>query len=142
VAEELDEELYTRIVALTDRGNEHADEEEFDAAASKFLEALALIPEPYDKWTASTWVLAALGDVYFLNGDFARAKMVLTDAMHCPDAIGNPFIHMRLGQCQFELGNMERAKDELVRAYMGAGEAIFEKDEPRYLAFVKEALQS
>jgi hypothetical protein len=32
--------------------------------------------------------------------------------MHCPGAIGNPFIHLRLGQAQFELGNLEPASGE------------------------------
>ncbi|MGB7380321.1 MAG: hypothetical protein WA959_27700 [Rivularia sp. (in: cyanobacteria)] len=39
--------------------------------------------------------------------------------MHCPGAVGNPFIHLILRQAQFELGNFDRAKDNLARAYMG-----------------------
>ena len=56
--------------------------------------------------------------------------------MHCPDAIGNPFIHLRLGQCQFELGNPDRSADELMRAYMGGGPEIFGNDDPKYLEFL------
>lgn len=61
--------------------------------------------------------------------------------MHCPGAIGNPFVHLRLGQAQFELGDMTRAADELARAYMGAGDEIFEEQDPKYLAFLKTKIQ-
>ena len=61
--------------------------------------------------------------------------------MHCPGAIGNPFIHMRLGQSQFELGNMDRAADELARAYLQEGLAIFEDEDPKYVAFIKSKLK-
>ena len=56
--------------------------------------------------------------------------------MRCPDAIGNPFIHLRLGQTQFELGNKDRAADELMRAYMGAGAEIFVGEAPKYLQYL------
>jgi hypothetical protein len=60
--------------------------------------------------------------------------------MHCPGAIGNPFLHLRLGQCQFELGNLDRAGDELARAYMGAGNEIFVGAE-KYFEFLKTRLK-
>jgi hypothetical protein len=50
---------------------------------------------------------------------------------------GNPFIHLRLGQAQLELGNEERAADELMRAFMGGGHEIFESDDQKYLDFLR-----
>jgi hypothetical protein len=41
----------------------------------------------------------------FLGGDYVAGRDNLTVAMHCADAIGNPFLHLRLGQCHFELDN-------------------------------------
>lgn len=57
--------------------------------------------------------------------------------MTCPDAIGNPFLHLRLGQALYERGETDRAADELMRAYMGAGDEIFGNDEPKYFVFLK-----
>jgi hypothetical protein len=57
--------------------------------------------------------------------------------MRCTGAIGNPFLHLRLGQVQFELGNHARAADELSRSYMGAGSEIFAKDDEKYFNFLK-----
>lgn len=61
--------------------------------------------------------------------------------MHCPGAIGNPFLHLRLGQCQLELGNNDQAADELTRAYMAEGTTIFQDEDPKYLAFLKTQLK-
>jgi hypothetical protein len=76
-----------------------------------------------------------------LSGDFVAGRDNLANSMHCPDAIGNPFLHLRLGQCQWELGNLDRAADELTRAYMGAGDEIFESEDPKYLSFLKTKLK-
>jgi hypothetical protein len=87
------------------------------------------------------WILAAVGDANFLGGYFQAGRDNLSKAMHCPDAIGNPFLHLRLGQCQFEIGNLERAADELTRALMGGGEEIFQEDDPKYWEFLKTKLE-
>ena len=51
--------------------------------------------------------------------------------LHCPGAIGNPSIHMRLGQVEFELGNLERAAEELARAYLQQGQNVFASEDPK-----------
>ena len=96
----------------------------------------SLPPEPKVQWDAATWILVAIGDANFLSGDYAAGRDNLSNAMQCPDAIGNPFIHFRLGKCQFELGNLDRAADEFMRAYMGAGRGIFDENDPKYLRFL------
>ncbi len=58
--------------------------------------------------------------------------------MHCPDAIGNPFLHLRLGQCQYELGDFDRSVQELMQAYMGGGREILEEDDLKYFKFLTE----
>jgi hypothetical protein len=69
--------------------------------------------------------------------DYAAGVDNLSLAMHCPDAIGNPFLHLRLGQCQFESGNLERAADEFIRVYAIAGSGIFKEENPKYFHFLK-----
>jgi hypothetical protein len=95
-----------------------------------------LLPEPKQNWGASTWILTAIGDANFFGSDFEAGRDNLSNAMQCPGAIGNPYIHLRLGQCEFELGNLDRAADELIRAYMGGGTELFAEDDGKYLAFL------
>jgi hypothetical protein len=137
---ELSDEVLDKIQQLCARGDELAGEEEFPEALSQYWSAWDLLPEPQTEWEAATWILAAIGDANYQSGDFEAGRDNLSMAMHCPGAIGNPFLHLRLGQCQFELGNLERAGDELARAYMGAGSEIFD-GEQKYFDFLKTRLQ-
>lgn len=102
---------------------------------------MQLLPEPIEKWEACTWLLVSIGDMNFLSGKYDYAKKTLSDAMHCPNAIGNPFIHMRLGQSHFELGNKDKAVNELTRAYIAAGKDIFSNENPKYFEFLKTVLK-
>lgn len=138
---ELPEEIGDEILRLSAEGDELAESDQYPQALERYWEAWDLLPEPKTNWEAATWLLGAIGDANFLSGDFEAGRDSLTTAMHCPDAIGNPFLHLRLGQCQFELENLDRAADELSRAYMGAGEEIFESEDPKYFAFLKTKLK-
>jgi tetratricopeptide (TPR) repeat protein len=138
---ELDDKVYEEIKKLCDLGNSKCEKNDYLSAIEYYKKALELIPKPIENWEASTWVLAALGDCYFLLQKYNEAKPYLTTAMHCPGGLGNEFIHLRLGQVQFELGNKERAADELTRAYMGGGKEIFEGENEKYFAFLKTLLK-
>ncbi len=134
--ETLDDALYDQITALCKQGDDLFETGRLDEALERYNQAWALLPDPKHQWEAATWILTAIGDANYTKGDYQMARNALTGAMHCPDAIGNPFIHLRLGECQFELGDLDRAADELMRAYMGAGPEIFEGDDPKYLRFL------
>ncbi len=133
---QLSSETSTELDRLCAIGDQYAEAGDFSSALSTYWSAWDLLPDPKENWEAATWILAAVGDAYFLSGDFAAGRDNLSRAMHCPDAIGNPFIHLRLGQCQFELGDLNRSADELMRGYMGAGSDAFANDDPKYLAFL------
>ena len=139
--EELSDQLHQQIQELSAVGDQLAEAGNYSDALSNYWSAWDLLPEPQTDWEAATWLLAAIGDANFLGGDFEAGRDNLANAMHCPGAIGNPFLHLRLGQCQFELGNKDRAADELARAFMSEGEGMFENDDPKYLAFLKTKLK-
>jgi tetratricopeptide (TPR) repeat protein len=134
---ELSEHIHAEIQRLSAEGDALANEREYSEAISVYWKAWDLLPEPKTEWEAATWLLAAIGDANFLDRDYNAGKDNLTNAMHCPGTIGNPFLHLRLGQCQFELGDLDRAADELMRAYMGAGNDIFKDQDPKYLRFLQ-----
>ncbi len=138
---ELSEEVYIQIKEHCKAGDEKAENEHYQSAYDSYMQAWSLIPEPKNECEASTWVLTALADTYFYTKNFEAVKDSLQYAMHCPNGIGNPFIHMRLGQALLELGNEEQAKEELARALMGAGKEIFEDDDPKYFEFISKYMK-
>jgi len=133
---ELPDSVHNEIKRLCAVGDEHAQRQVYPDALASYWAAWDLLPEPKTIWEAATWILVAIGDANYLGGDYVAGRDNLSNAMHCPGAIGNPFIHLRLGQCQFELGNLNRAADELMRAYMGAGREIFDQHDPKYFQFL------
>lgn len=132
----LDEEMFSIIKSLCDEGDVLAGEGDFSAAIRKYWEAWDLLPEPQTEWEAATWILAAIANANFLLGDYVACKENLATAMNCPGAVGNAFLHLRLGQCHFQLIELDQAADELMRAYMAGGKEIFSEDDPRYFEFL------
>jgi tetratricopeptide (TPR) repeat protein len=137
----LDDLTYAKITHLCKVGDEHAKAGNLDSAIREYEAAFSALPDPGFDWQASTWILTALGDAYFHARNCKMALEALQDAMHCPDAIGNPFIHLRLGLVQDELGNLVRAEDGLAGAYMGADEEVFAEEDPKYFTMVKSVLR-
>ena len=137
---ELDKDVYAQVKLLCGEGNVLMDQMEFEKALERYVAALKLLPEPNFLWDAATWIYVSIGDANFQSGDMQNAYAAFSMAARCPNGIGNPFIHLRLGEIQFELGNDILAADELTRAYMGGGSKIFLGEPEKYFHLVKEKL--
>lgn len=137
---ELTDATHEEIKRLCKVGDDLVDANRYGDALANYWSAWDLLPEPKTKWSAASWILTSIGDTNFQSEDYEAGRDNLANAMHCPDALGNPFIHLRLGQCQFELGNFDRAADELARAFIPVGKQLFENEDPKYLDFVKSKL--
>ena len=125
-----------RLCAL---GDADADLSNFPHALEHYWTAWDLLPEPKIACQEATWILAAIGDVNFLGGDFIAGRDNLCTVMHCPGAIEIAFLHFRLGQCQLELGDEARAGAELLRAYLGGGADLFDDEDPKYRTCLERA---
>jgi|SRR3569623_651702 len=135
--DELPVSVYEAIQRFCADGDALAAGGKFEAAVGEYNRAWETVPNPKNNWNASTWILAALADACFLAGYIQSAREALDYAMTCPAAIGNPFLHLRRGQVLLEQGEKDAAADELMRAYMGAGEEIFANEDDRYLVFLR-----
>lgn len=139
---ELDKKTHEAIKTLCAEGDALAGRGGYREAIDLYNNAYKLIPDPKNEFEATTWVLTALGDSCFLGGWYTSGQEAFEYAVSCPGGLGNPFIHLRLGQCEYERGNNERAADELARAYMGAGSEIFETEDQKYFQFLKSQIES
>ena len=143
---ELPERLVKQIAALVSKGDAAMEQGDLDAADQSYLEAFRLLPEPKLFQEGGVEIGVARAEVKFKRGEFEKVAIMLGNLMDQHKAgfiegiIGNPYIHLRLGQAQLELGNKERAKDELARAFMGGGTDIFKDEDPKYFTFIKRFL--
>ena len=138
--EAIPEALFAEIKAKCDEADFLLNKGTAQSAAEAFpvyAIALSKLPDPGEKWHASGWILSRMGECYFRSKHFERAEPLYADIMWCPGALGNPLVHLRKGQIHFECGQLDRAADDLMRAYMGGGKEIFMKEDPKYLSFLK-----
>lgn len=138
MSEELDDMTYNQILRLSNEAEALFEKKAFDQALQLYQKALDLIPNPKQKWEASLWVYTAIGDTYFLKAEFQNALKAFEDAKNCADGSLNPFINLRLGQCYFELKEVDKAEDYLLKAYMYEGESIFESENKKYFNHLKK----
>ena len=77
-----------------------------DAVSNDRSEKLGeYVPSDKKNWEAPTWILSSVGEVYFRMRDFPTALNRYQRAVQCLGGIGNPYIHLRLGQLYYETGN-------------------------------------
>ncbi len=138
---ELTTEIHEKIKSHCKEGDGLADNKLFSEARAKYIEALKLLPDQRSDWEASTWIYVAIGDTHFYEGNFEKMMKCFVNAVQCPGGLGNPYVHLRLGQAYFELDNIDKAADELTRAYMGGGMDIFMEDDQKYLTFLETKIE-
>jgi tetratricopeptide (TPR) repeat protein len=126
---------------LCREGDDRLDAGEFDEALAAYRAAAELIPDPKEGWEASTWIFTAIGEALCFKGEYAEALQNLRVAVVSPDGLGNPLIHLRLGEAYYELDDFEKAGDELTRAYMGGGKEIFGTEDPKYINFLATKIE-
>lgn len=138
---QLTDVVHEKIIFLCKQGDDLAKSGDLDSARQKYIAALKLLPENHREWDAATWIYVAIGDTHFRVGNYEKAFKCFFNAVQCPKGLGNPYIHLRLGQLYYESGNLEKAADELTRAYMGAGLDIFMEDDAKYLEFLETKIE-
>ena len=134
---ELSADTEAKINSLAQLGDQYAEEGEFTSAMDQYLLAWDLVPEPKTDWDAGLWLLVALADANFYLEDYSTAQEQLEIALTCEEGPGNPFIHLRLGQCLFESGEKKLAAKQFQAATTGAGLGIFDGEKQKYLDYYR-----
>lgn len=134
---QLPNEIHEEITSLCKRGDELVKLGNVEKAKKNYVDSLKLLPSDHREWEAATWIYVAMGDMYFHLKNYEQAFKCFYTAVQCPQGVGNPYIHLRLGQLYFEEGSFDESADELTRAYMGGGLGILLEDDPKYLEFLE-----
>lgn len=134
----LDPTLIRKIKALCAEGYRLYDQQAYKDALRLFYKAWTLFPKPQTDNPEAGWVLTAIGDSYFRSGQWEQGRESLASALRCPHMAGNPFIHLRLGQCLYELDKREVAIEHLELAYLNGGSKLFQNEAPKYLVAAME----
>lgn len=130
------------IDEYAEEGNTLFDEEKYTQAIKVWLEGLKSLNKPLNAQSEAVWFQTSIADAWFMQGEYGKAYSYLLDAKSnlSGEGYNNPFVLMRFGQCSYELGK-EDAVEYLMRAYMLAGEEIFENDDEKYFDLIKELIK-
>ena len=136
----LSDKLYNSIMADMDNGDSAMEAESYDTAVAFYQQALDKIPEEKHDWEISLHVYTALGDAYFMMRDFENAIYSYNQALQCPDGTVNGYVWLGIGQAFFEIGEIDKAKNALLSAYMLEGEEIFEGGNQEYFQLIEDVV--
>ncbi|MDY6897837.1 MAG: hypothetical protein SWZ49_07115 [Cyanobacteriota bacterium] len=73
---EIDDVSYSRILELSKQGDDYGKRKEFSKAIDSYYEALNLVPDPKEDYSATTWLLTAIGESYLFLKDYENARNV------------------------------------------------------------------
>lgn len=110
-------------------------------AYRKYKEALDIIPEPKTSYETATWIFVSIGDLYFKDGQYDKARDYFFEAKNCPNGVSNPYVLFRLGQTLVETEEKNQAKEFLLRAYMLVGDDIFWDEDEKYYNVIKDLIK-
>ena len=133
---ELDSNIYEKIKEYSAEGEKLFFDGRFHEALKEYNKAFEMVPEPKRQWEASVWLIAAMGDCYFWLKDFDTALEYFRKLTAEYEEYGNPFARLRYGECLYETGNEQLAKEHLLAAYAMEGEELFEDCDKKYLSMI------
>jgi len=137
----LPSEIQAQVETFAKQGVDASSRGELRQAMECFHQAIELIPTPPEQWKEAAWIFSALGDAAHRNTEWRKALDALEVALKTPAGTGNAFVHLRMGETRWKLGDHIGAAEALLDAYELGGEAIFEGEPPEYLAIVHDHLE-
>ncbi len=145
----MDDEFNRKVRDLKKEGDNFQMRHKNLKAVEKYKEAIALLPEPVSQWNYIHILLGSIQENYWLNakfnegkkGGYAEALEYWKKIMQLPYSIGDAHYHFRIGQIRYELGQFEKAKDELMRSYMISGMERFGDEDKKYFELIKPIIE-
>ncbi len=116
-------------------------EKDAETKTNELLEIYESLTDTEKRNKEGRYLIIRIGEVYFSEKKIEEALENFSFVMRFKDTLGNPFLHLRLGQLQYVIQNEERMYDELSRALIMGGESVFEKEDVRFLSMVKSVLK-
>ncbi len=134
----LPSEISEKIKSLCADAYQAYDEGDYQKALRLFYQGWVQLPKPQTGFREAGWLLVGIGDSYYQLKQYTPGCEALRSADHCPEATDNPFIHLRLGQCLYNIGEKPSARSHLQKAYRLGGAKLFAKEPDHYLACIKD----
>lgn len=77
-----------------------------------------------------------IGQIYIYAEKWDAALQAFAEAISDNNSVGNPLLHLRIGQCAYKLNMKQIYEDNLSRALITGGLKIFENEDTEYKEIV------
>lgn len=132
------------------------EENDWEEAYLSLADAWDILCEdkPDHKAHEAFWLVLSWANAAFMSQEFDDCLEKLSEALKIfrdhELVIGNPFFHLRVGQCLFELAESDSERtdatgqvvDNLARALICGGIEIFENEDTKYLELVLAVVEA
>lgn len=125
--------------AVCERGGALLDQGHPAQALLVFEQALELARDQRQLGSIG-WIAAHTGFAHLDLDQPASAVHYLTQAV-LYGMLGNPFVHLKRGIALYETGDTTEAKNELFKAAVIDGSAVFSGEDPKYWAFAVQGMR-
>ena len=133
----LESEVSRSVRAICEHADTLSKKREYDFAISKYFEALGLIPDPKKDYVEATFIYTSIGETYWKLRDYHNAGAQFLKALRSVGGDRSARINLRLGQCLYECGEIERSAAYMCQAYMIDGEDAFDGEDPKYFESIR-----
>jgi tetratricopeptide (TPR) repeat protein len=132
------DDLYDEIMSHLNDGDREAGELNYESALPFYELAESKLPVEKKDSSLALHIYTALGDCFFNLEEYEDAAHAYNQALQCSDGTGNGYVWLGMGQAFFELGQIDKARNALLSAYMLEGEEIFEDEDEKYFELITD----
>ena len=126
--------------ALMDAAERELNKGTHAAAVKQYEKAMDLVPEPRKEQPAALSLMQSIAEAYYLAKKYPEALRYFQESQAYIGGKDMLTTNLRLGQLYFELGEKDKARQELQYVLDQQGEGFFNAEgDGKYLAFLKEA---
>jgi len=130
-------EIQAKAESLMQQGDSFKERSQYRDALKAYMEVYAALPDPKEDWDMAILLFNKLGDCHFELQEYGAADYFYNQVLLCDDGLGIAEAWLGIGKSRFELGDMTKAREALLSAYMLGGEEVYIHKDDKYLKFLE-----
>lgn len=141
--EELDQlselNVSKKVIDTINKAEDLMEKMEYKKAIKLYEKAFSELQHPVQDFLNDLHIQEGIGEAYFHLGEYEKAIKTLNKILITPygEETDNANILLRLGQSLIELGDLEKGKEFLLKAYTISSYDIFEGENSKYYNLIK-----
>jgi tetratricopeptide (TPR) repeat protein len=132
-------EIEEKVGSLIQQGDSFKEKSQYGEALKPYMAAYGALPDPKEDWDISILLFNKLGDCHFELQEYGAADYFYNQALSCDDGLGIAEAWLGIGKSRFELGDLKKAQEALLSAYMLAGKEVYTDKDNKYFEFLESS---